>query len=249
MLLHPSWADFRIDRWRQCEPIPFQTYESPDMMNKSFVFFLVIGSTWIMSQTEIGGSATLSLQDGGLDCQGLTRRVEVLADVSGLSGTGGEVGINGFVLSLNLNRTDVYGSSLRGRSPDLPWRLVATERNLVDQTLTLKLVGWVADPNAPNQVYQLATLFLSGTSGAVSLEVQPTNTSLGSRIANGEGPDTIPVMVPGVLTVMIPEDFNLDPLMAFSAWLSVAPEFDLIPSSGFIDILDLVKLILCGGAS
>ena len=157
------------------------------------------------------------------------------------------MGLNAFILTLDINRTDVYASAQPGDSPDLEWSFYATNRVLVDMNNRLALVGSIAESSVPDGPYHTCSIFLSGTQGEVQLSINPDLSSLGSRVVGGDGPGSIPLNPPGPITVMIPNDFTLDLNTGSSVWRTNLEPYDIANPSGLIDILDLVKLMNCGG--
>ena len=214
------------------------------MRGMAFTLSLLAIPLW--AQSGITGPAGVTLNDAGLDCNGFARVVEVVVDVTGLSGVGGPAGLNSFVLVFNLSRSDVFASAAAGSNPDLDWYFLATDRNGVNASNSLRLVSSVADLDAPNQRYQVASILLSGLQGGVTLTFNAAESSLGSRYINGDGPGPISISGSPPLTVSIPIDFNLDIGTGVSYWLTESVEYDMAPPVGNINVLDLVKMVLCG---
>lgn len=208
--------------------------------------FCCVPRSVAFAQTGITEPAPLVLQEGVSDCNGFCITVDVAVDVTGLVGSGGDAGLNAFVLAFDLDRPDVYASARPGTSPSLDWAFFATERGLVGMTSRLFLVGAVGDNTAPNQVYHVATLVLCGTIGDVCLSFVPVESSLGSRVVAGDGPGDIPINPPSPFTVTIPVDFPLDWGTAIASWIQDVPAYDLAPPMGTVDVLDLTKLVDCG---
>jgi len=213
-------------------------------MIKCFWFF-VFGFP-LLAQSNISGSATLQFKDAGLDCHSQTRLVDIYVYVSGLAGDGGLVGVNSFVLAVDINRNDIYASSEPGTQPVLDWNFNSTNRSLVDVLNRVVLVGVVADPLAPNQAYHLARLAFSGATGDFQLSLVVAESSLGSRVVNGDGPDLIPFLDPLPITTDIVVPFDLNLMFGCSFWLTSNADYDVI-NDDVVNVLDLVKLIYCGG--
>ncbi len=209
-----------------------------------FLFFL-LGTviSMVAAQSNVVGSVPLTLIDGGTDCNGLGRLVEIHADPTGFSGDGGAlVGLNGFVLVINADQANLFTSFLPGRNP-ISWQTVITDHSLV--TNSLVVAGWSTDINAPNQSYHLGTLVLTGNQGSVLIGLG-NQTQLASRLVTiGNGPDNLNVMLPSDLNVTVPATYNLNLLVGISSWLQMAAEYDLALPGGEIDLLDLAKLINC----
>ena len=172
--------------------------------------------------------------------------VDVFVDLTGLSGAGGEAGLNGFVLAFDLNRSDVFASAIKGDDIEFAWNFFTTQRSLVDISRQLILAGASGDAGAPNQIYHLATLVFCGAVGTTTLTFDPGASTLGSRVVNGDGPGPIQIQGPSAYTITITSPFSLDFYSGLSTWLNVAPDYDLVDPVGNINILDLVKLIACG---
>lgn len=211
-------------------------------------WFLIVWSCLLArGQSGIGGAATISLTDGGVDCAGMARVVDVHVDVTGLSGVGGPGGLNAFALALNLDRPDVFASASAGEVPAMGWGLINTDETGIAATHQVILVGWAPDPDAPNTSYLVASIILSGAAGPVTLSLDAGASSLGSRVVAGDGPGPIELSGPPPLTVSIPESFDLDLLTGASRWLTTDPDYQLVPGTSWVTVLDLVKLVQCGG--
>jgi hypothetical protein len=196
----------------------------------------------LLAQSNVSGPVPLTLVDGGTDCGGLGRLVEIHANPSGLTGDGGAAaGLNGFLLVLEASRSGVLTSILPGSSP-IGWNVQVTTPPLTTQ---IRVAGWSTNMAAPNQSYHLATLVLTGTLGAVTLTAL-SSTELASRlVAPGNGPELLSVSLPAPLNVTVPANYNLNLLTGISSWRQTAGNYDLAAPSGPIDVLDLVKLVWC----
>ncbi|MCB1049656.1 MAG: hypothetical protein H6510_02155 [Acidobacteria bacterium] len=198
---------------------------------------------WFWAQSGVVGSINLTLQDAGTDCLGRARVVEVRAQVTGLTGMGNSpVGLNGYVLVVQLNRPDVFASSYPDRTA-VNWNQVAQ----IDagNPLVVRLVGWNTDINAPNQLYVLGRMLLSGTPGPVNVQLL-NGTELASRLVSaGNGPQNLTLSLPPSLTVSVPSHSALILGEAVASWLMVVATYDLVPPNGPIQVLDLVKLVNC----
>lgn len=210
------------------------------------VLLLAMASTMVFGQTGISGQAPVSLNTAGTDCGGECVAVEVAVDVSGLMGNGEPVGLNAFVLVFDLNRSDVFASAIRGDSPSMNWSFFQTDRDNVNLTNRLTLVGAVADELAPNQNYQVASITLCGTPGDVDFTFVETESSLGSRLVNGDGPGQISILAPSVFTTSLTVNLSLTWGVGIESWLAINPDYDLVSPTGSITIQDLVKLVSCG---
>jgi len=215
-------------------------------MIRMILVLMLPSTSFLLAQTGITGSAPVSLQEGPADCGGSCVTVDLFVDVTGLSGTGGEVGLNGFVLAFDLDRSDVFATANAGTTPISEWGFLATNRDLGNLTDRLVLVGAVADMAAPNQDYHVASLTLCGAAGDVTLTCVPSESSLGSRVVAGDGPGLIDISSPPPFTVPITETFPLLWGNGLDSWLMDAPAYDLVAPFGLIDVLDLVKLNNCG---
>ncbi len=215
-------------------------------MSRWMIPFAFMSTNLVLAQSSIVGNAPLTLQEGAADCGGSCVTVDVFVDVTGLSGTGGDAGLNAYVLAFDLDRSDVFASARAGTSPISDWGFFATSRNLVAMTDRLILVGAVADMAAPNQNYHVATVVLCGSLGNVTLTYVPSESSLGSRVVAGDGPGPIDIGAPSAFTLPITVTFSLDWGAGISSWTLNAPSYDLVAPSGPIDVLDLTKLTHCG---
>lgn len=208
---------------------------------------LFLASVPALPQSGVTGSATVFTQTGPLDCGSHCATVQVSVDVSALTGTDGVLaGINAFVLSFDLDRSGVFAYAQAGASPEMDWFFQHTKAELVDLANRLIMVGAIGDETAPNQLYQLATFTLCGDAGNVVITFDPSQSSLGSRVVNGDGPGPINIAVPPPITVVIPVNFPLILGVGISLFLEDSPEYDLVAPFGPVNILDLVKLINCG---
>ncbi|MCB1044589.1 MAG: hypothetical protein KDC35_16730 [Acidobacteria bacterium] len=204
-------------------------------------------SGWVLfGQSGISGAAPVTLQNGTPECGGECVTVDIFVDVTGLSGTGGDAGLNGFVLAWDLDRGEVFASAFPGMTPISNWQFVHTDRSMVGITDRVILVGAVADMAAPNQSYHVATVVLCGSVGNVNFTFVPSESSLGSRVVAGDGPGPIAISGPGLFTTTITTPFSLNFGIGISSWRLNAPAYDLVPPSGIIDMRDLVKLTMCG---
>lgn len=210
----------------------------------AFFTFFEVG---VLAQTHINGQATVNFQNGETSCNDNAAVVDVFVDVTGLFGDGGAVGVNAFVLVLDLNRTGVFASALRGGNPSLDWHFATTEKFIVDATNRLILVGSVGDDNAPNGEYQVARLFFSGIAGPVVVTLNEALSSLGSRVVMGDGPGEILIMPASPLAFSIPANFELDLFVAMPFWLQALPAYDFIDPEDVLNVLDFAQLINCGG--
>ena len=202
-----------------------------------FTFFL---STGLWAQSNVGGAAPVLLEVRAADCGLPARTVDVFVDVTGLIGNGGEAGINGFVLAFNLPAGNGFQGAAPGVDPMLDWTFAATETAASGGSL--KLAGAVADLNAPNQRYHLASLAFDGADIWVTLEFDETASSLSSRVVNGDGPGPIPMTPPDPITFHL---VGLSLGTGVSLWRQTALDYDLAPPLGTIDVHDLIALVNC----
>jgi len=225
------------------------------MAVKLFASLLWFGCFFAYAQTGVTGQATLSFQDGGTDCSGSARLVEVYADVTGLTGTASEpVGLNSFVLSLTLAgsvSSDVFSSVYAGDHPDFSWHLQYTAKDQVISSHTLKVVGWAAYPDVPSsQHYHLCTLLLAGTAQNVTVTLNTAESSLASRVVDppdGDGPGLVGIAASTPFATMIPSTFSLELNTGASHWREASATYDLMAPFGIIDVIDLTKIVTCGG--
>jgi len=219
------------------------------------LFMLLFLCTMAFSQSGITESATLSFSDAEGDCGLGTRTVLLEVDISGLTGTGGQAaGLNSYVLTFDISRpiglsTNVFVTAQASSPPIMNWDFDVTERDLVDATLRVTVVGWVAAADAPNSNYAVAELLFMGTAGDITLTFDPATSSLGSRVVlvEGDGPGAIPIEAPSTpYTFTLTVDFPLDLPTGIISWLTVNPDYDLAQPMGPINLLDLTKLLNCG---
>jgi len=205
---------------------------------------ILIFVTATMAQSNIQGQAIVSLVDAGTDCGGYAVVVEIHADVSGMTGGQGQwVGLNGYELHLDLDRTQVFASAATGYEPQMDWSLRHTSKAALGNRLSL--VGWWPSVQAPNQSYHLVRLLFAGRQGPLTI-MPGLDTQLASRVAGVDnGPDEVPYIQPPPLTVTIPLDFALDLDTAVSLWRTTGGVYDLYAAPGIIDTRDLIKLLLC----
>lgn len=204
---------------------------------------LLCAALW--AQTGVSGTASgawVQLENG---CDGSAVVLELYADVSGLSGDDAvPVGVNAFLVTLAFDRPDVFASAVVGSDPLLDWGFSTSKQSQIDQTQQVTLLGWVADPNAPNQNYHLATVTLAGTPGPVSLTV--TRFELGTRVVDGAGAQLLLVDAPNPLSVSIPDEFPRSLAEAVPLWNSADSIYDGNQIAG-VDVADLVTVVNCGG--
>lgn len=210
-----------------------------------FVTVAEVACGCILAQTGISGSAPVTLDPAGTQCGGVCPAVDVFVNVSGLSGTGGDAGLNAFVLSFDLDRPDTFTFAHAGVVPDMSWAFVHTETDIVQLIETVTIVGASGDADAPNDLYHVGTLIFCGTPGNVTLTFDETTSSLGSRVVAGDGPGPITISAPAPFVLSIADAFTLDFATGCASWLSTFPTYDLAAPSGPIDVLDLIVLAQC----
>jgi len=199
----------------------------------------------VSAQTGISGSAPVTLDPAGLDCAGTCPAVDVFVDVTGLTGTGGDAGLNAFVLSFDLDRSETFTFSQTGHAPEMGWFFTHTDPGTVALSNTVTIVGATGDDTAPNDLYHVATLVFCGTPGDVTLTFDPNTSSLGSRVIAGDGPGPISISAPAPFVLSIADEITLDFIEGCASWLQIFADYDLVAPTGPIDILDLVKLAAC----
>jgi len=215
------------------------------MLGRSLIWCLLIVPTGLIAQTNVAGQAPVTLE-ARADCGAPARTVDVFVDVSGLMGSGGDAGINAFVLAFVLDHGETFQAAVAGDDPLLDWTFAATEVAVVTATGSLRLVGAVADTAAPNQKYHLATLVFGGPTSTVTLTFNEAASSLSSRVIDGDGPGPILLAAPDPLTLNL---VALSFAEGVASWRQFAPDYDLVPPSGAIDIVDLVALAACTTAA
>ena len=158
------------------------------------------------------------------------------------------VGLNGFqlVFSFPTETVALFSFAVPGDAP-IPFSLVSTDPSVLSVTELLTLVGWSAYLDAPEGLYHVATLAFSGSiDPSFTFDLLPANSSLGSCIAGGAGPDAIPVSSSSVHgNFSIESVFPLTLLPGLPSWLNDDPTYDLVAPFGAIDVLDLVKIATC----
>ncbi len=200
----------------------------------------------IYAQSGITGSAPITLVSGPNDCGGACATVDIYVDVTGLSGTGGDAGLNAYVLVFDIDRPETFASVRAGTTPLNHWQLTSRNPTLVGSTQRFAIVGSTPDPNAPNQSYHVANLILCGDAGNVTLSLVVASSSLGSRLVSGEGPDAIDLLAPPLFTTLVPLDFELEWTIGVDSWRHSSPLYDLVMPFAEVDVLDLAKLVNCG---
>lgn len=216
-------------------------------MMKGLICLLCVWSTLVWAQSDVTGNATIRLQAGAPDCNAQCHTVDVSVDVTGLSGSLHEAGLNAFVLAFDLSRGDVFASAVAGTNPELDWSFFYTARGTVDSGNRLVVVGSVAASNAPNQNYQVANLVFCGSAGDLTLTFVPEASSLGSRLVEGDGPGGIAMLTPAPLDTALPTSFSLTFFTGVSQWQTENIDYNLVaPTDEVVDIRDLVKLTNCG---
>lgn len=213
---------------------------------KQWTILALMATGWLAAQSNVTGQAILTLAEGPPACGGTCVTVDVLVDVTGLTGTGGDAGLNAFVLAFDVDRADLFASASRGGDLTGAWTFANTGRDLVAGSGRLVLVGAVADAAAPNAEYLVSSLILCGTPGDVTLTFVPGESSLGSRRVAGDGPGPIDIANPAPFTLPILDTFPLDFGTGLQNWMNLLPEYDLVDPVGPIDMLDLVQLVNCG---
>ena len=207
--------------------------------------FVCALTSWAFSQTGVTGSASISLVDAGNICSGAGKVVHVVAEVSGLTGLNGEsVGLNSFVIQIELSRPTVLAWAFAGENPDLGWGFMQTDKLLIPITNTVIVAGWVADAEAPNQLYHLASLWMAGDAGPVELTV--VSATLGSRVVNGDGPGSVPTLLPVPMSVTLPAAYTWTLIEGLVSWRAESGFYDVRPPAG-VNVLDFVDVVNCGG--
>ena len=163
------------------------------------LLILFAGRLPLLGQTNISGTAPLSLEDRGFDPSIGAHGVTLFADLTGLSGIGGPAGLNAFAVTIAWDRGNVYHSFGGGQQPALGWTIHSTDGAVIALQNHIRLAAYVADTNAPNLRYELATIYFAGNSGPLNLSLG--NASLGSRVVNSDGPDAIMVDASATLTI------------------------------------------------
>ena len=215
-------------------------------MNRVYIIFvLFIFAGLGFCQTGVTESASISLVDAGITCSDAGRIVHVVADVSGLTGLNGEsVGLNSFVIQVELSRPTVLAWAFAGDNPNLGWGFMQTDKLLIPITNTVIVAGWVADAEAPNQLYHLASLWMAGDAGPVELTV--VSATLGSRVVNGDGPGSVPTLLPVPMSVTLPAAYTWTLIEGLVSWRAESGFYDVRPPAG-VNVLDFVDVVNCGG--
>lgn len=214
-----------------------------------YVFYILVSSS-LFAQTNISGPAPVRFQDAGTACQGMSRVVDVFVDVTGLTGDEGPVGLNSYVLTIQLS-SNVFGSAVGG-SPmtTLPWATTYSENAVITANGNkVIVVGWAPDLNAPNDEVHVARLTLSGDMVNVTLSLVTGESSLGSKLTGIDMPGAVnfdPISS-GDIVVAIPATFDMVHPHAYAAWQTFAALYDFQPGDGIVDIRDLSALINCQG--
>ncbi len=206
----------------------------------AFVGAILWGVVGCQAQSNIQGTAIITLVETGTECSGFATVVEVHVDVTGLVGDQGAwVGINAYVLTIGFDRMPVFAAAT-GQSE---WQIRSTLKALVANQV--KVVGWWPETLAPNGSYDLTRLWIAGTQGPVTVSLSPSSQLASRIVVEGNGPDTIPFILPSALTVTIPQDFTLSVQLGASLWRAIDAQYDMQQPWGSIDVQDLVKLVNC----
>lgn len=208
------------------------------------ILLLILLPASSFAQKPVNGNATISFVEADSLCGGAQKRVDVFVDVTGLTGQGGDAGLNAFAIHVLLDDASFYVGSAAGSDP-ISFALTSTQKTLIGTLGALRLVGYNADTNAPNTEYHVASIFVGNQLGSVTLDLDLATTSLGSRVVGGAGPGPISFVFDGPLTVTVD---TLSPYQlgdALAAWLTDDPLYDLNAPFGVVDILDLVAISQC----
>lgn len=214
--------------------------------NILFGLVLVVSPLYVGAQTGIFDTADIIVVEGGLDCNGSAREVQIFVDMTGMTGKDGEpVGLNAVALSLSMS-DPVFLAACRGADTS-DWACFSTEKTLANFMGKAVLVGSFADPFAPATDYHVATFLYGGIEGELSVEVSHLESSFGSRIVpiTGDGPGFIPYGSSGPVVIHLPPPFTFDLLTSVFFWGRDFPDYDLVAPSGPLDVLDLVKTVAC----
>ena len=198
-----------------------------------------------LSQVGVVVQMPIQWEDMGLSCAGNARIIRVSANPIGMTGQGGaSVGINAYYLVFHVDQPGAVRIMTQAHD-DLPFSGRATPSSLAQALGKWAVLGYVAMPNAPNQVTALCDITLIATSpNPVTLQlIQPS--AIGTRVANGSGGQNVPCVLAS-WTVPLPQGgIPIQLGDAVSFWLTTNSLYDEVAPFGTIDMLDLVHFIPC----
>ncbi|MCB1042730.1 MAG: hypothetical protein KDC35_07315 [Acidobacteria bacterium] len=207
------------------------------------VWFLACWMPHAVGQSGVGQVVPLRLVEGQTDCGGYGRRVEILADVTGFTGAGGEpVGLNGFLAIVNMQDPQTLAFIEPGSAP-VAWSIRVTQPAWVSSSVSV--AGWSTDTDAANGEYLLATLVLTGNQGWAQQDLAVGCQVASRMVSPGNGPELLATDPGPSLATWIPLTFDIAILDAVAEWLRDSIRFDFSAPSGPIDIRDLVRLLNC----
>lgn len=222
---------------------------------KSMLSLYCLALGWhVWGQSGISGLADVYLTPGDSLCGGAAQVVQIRANVTGLTGTGGEpAGLN--AASIEIQVTGAARSWLAGAlggeaSPEESFQVRITSPDQVAISGLLRWVSWTHG-DTPNRDYVLGELVFSGASSSGSGELTLTgNGDLASKwwddgSTDGDGPAELSFVTGAPLTISVPTwpGWTLD--QACALWTLADVDYDFsVPADG-VDILDLVELVTC----
>lgn len=211
-----------------------------------YLSILFLASGWLSAQDPVSGQATISLVQSGTTCSGAVALVDVYVDITGLTGQGGEAGLNAFSLSMTYSDPDFAVLAYCTNDP-IPFKFTFTDVHRIPNRGAMQLVGASGDTQAPNDRYHVATMWVGKKLGTVRVDLDPARTSLGSRRVGNAGPGSIAFTFAGALDVTINDSYTLLLGDALSSWRSNNPTYDFQSPTQRVDVLDLVTMTNCDG--
>jgi hypothetical protein len=206
----------------------------------------------IYAQTGIVGEVPVTyVNNGETDCNGFGLLVDVYADLGTLKGDHDEAaGLNAFILTWYLEKPFIFKSFRPGNQPDLNWSVQWTDLSSYpdDQVFDLKVIGYVADTQAPDGLYFLGQMLFMGDAAGGNFWIGNTDTDLGSRVALQSGPGPIPsTHHVGLLQLTLPPGIDFTLQEALSHWGTENDAYNFASGSTVVDVMDLIKLVFCLG--
>lgn len=203
--------------------------------------FLLWCPFWVMAQSQIEGTAQLNLVESGSACFGQATTIEVWADLSSVTGVGGDIGLDAFHVVLFFNVPNAF-ASLKTSPSTQEWFLNHTWKNIANAQSQLSVVGTSLNNPVTSEHILLFEVTLVGPANTFEVGIQAEDGSLASRWINGLGPETIPAVAgQSINTILLPAVGTLGEALVF--WSFPSP-FDW-NNSGQTDIQDLIQILAC----
>lgn len=224
------------------------------MRKLNYLFLIAVIPILLHAQSDITGSATVRVIDGGTLCNGAAAVVDIYVDVTGLTGFQSQpAGLNAFQIKFsveNLARS-FFANALSASNEAVVFSVKASNKSNVSTSGNLTIAGWTSG-DTPNRDYLVGKLVFSGSPTAGSGSITPLATgSLASKwwddgSANGDGPSLITYSVQPALSITVPLWPGLTLLEGCSLWGDVDSQYDFSSPADIVDLIDLIDLMNCG---